>query len=139
MCVIYAATIICRFQLLNQASLNPWRKPMLRGLTSYIPTSTSPSLSALDSSPVDSSRTTSLSHITYPNIDPALLNLSTRNLVPRQNWIEVLARAPPEWIMYEATLPNLRDSEWDECFRRRFLPGWKKRKGDGRWRAAFIS
>ncbi|GJJ07166.1 hypothetical protein Clacol_001366 [Clathrus columnatus] len=117
--------------ILSDASLNPWRKPMLHGLT-YVPPPPSTSVTE------DSSTNTSLKNL-YPNIDPALFNLSVRNMVPKQNWIEVFARAPPEWILYESTIPNLRDSEWEECFKRRFLPGWKKRKTDGRWRVAFTS
>ena len=72
-------------------------------------------------------------------MDPHLVNLSVRNIVPRQNWIEVFARAWPEWILYHATLPNLKDSEWEECFSKRFLPGWKKWKKDARWKSAFLA
>jgi len=48
-----------------------------------------------------------------------------------------LARA--EYILFEATLPNLKSFEWQECFRRRFLPGWSKRKKVGsQWKAIFL-
>ncbi|KAF8499994.1 hypothetical protein JB92DRAFT_3084467 [Gautieria morchelliformis] len=73
------------------------------------------------------------------DLDPRLTNLSVRNIVPRQNWIEVFAIARPEWVLYEATLPNLTDAEWEECFSRRFLPGWRKWKKDGRWKPAFLT
>ncbi|KAF8580596.1 hypothetical protein K439DRAFT_1356611 [Ramaria rubella] len=71
--------------------------------------------------------------------DANLLNLSVRNIVPLQNWIRVFAMAKPDWILYQATLPNLKDTEWEECFSRRFLPGWKKWKKDGKWRSTFLS
>ncbi|KIJ56952.1 hypothetical protein M422DRAFT_773686 [Sphaerobolus stellatus SS14] len=71
--------------------------------------------------------------------DPSLMNLGVRNIVPRQNWIEVLSKARPEWILFTATLPNLRESEWEEAFSRRFLPNWKKWRREGRWRQAFLS
>lgn len=71
--------------------------------------------------------------------DPHLVNLSVRNIVPRQNWIEVFSKARPEWILYQATLPNLKDAEWEECFSRRFLPGWKKWKKEGKWKPAFLA
>lgn len=70
--------------------------------------------------------------------DPYLTNLSIRNIVPRQNWIEVLVRAPTDWILYKASLPNLKNEEWQECFSRRFLPGWKKWKKDESWRHPFL-
>lgn len=71
--------------------------------------------------------------------DVSLTNLSVRNIVPRQNWVEVLVRAKPEWILFEATLPSLKEAEWEECFSRRFLPNWKKWRKEGRWRQAFLS
>lgn len=71
--------------------------------------------------------------------DSHLVNLSVRNIVPRQSWIEVFARAKPDWLLYQATLPNLKETEWEECFSRRFLPSWKKWKKDGRWKAAFLA
>jgi hypothetical protein len=73
------------------------------------------------------------------DLDPHLITLSVRNVVPRQNWIEVFAIARPEWVLYQTTLPNLTDAEWEECFSRRFLPGWRKWKKDGKWKPAFLT
>lgn len=70
--------------------------------------------------------------------DPHLTNLSMRNIVPRKNWVEVIVKAPADWILFKASLPNLTDEEWEECFSRRFLPGWKKWKKEERWRHAFL-
>lgn len=65
-------------------------------------------------------------------------HLSVRTTVPRQNWIEILSLARPSFLLYEATLPNLRALEWEECFRRRFLPGWFKWKKDASWKEAYL-
>lgn len=65
-------------------------------------------------------------------------SLAVRTSVPRQNWIEILSLAAPNFLLYQTVLPNLKSSEWEESFRRRFLPGWKKWKKDGTWRQAFI-
>ncbi|THV08313.1 hypothetical protein K435DRAFT_642027 [Dendrothele bispora CBS 962.96] len=66
-----------------------------------------------------------------------LKHLSIRSTVPRQNWIEILSLASPNFILHEATLPNLRAHEWEECFSRRFLPGWRNWVSDSAGRAAF--
>lgn len=42
-----------------------------------------------------------------------------------------------EYILFEMTLPNLKETEWEECFHRRFLPGWAKWK-TSTWKAAFL-
>ncbi|PFH51290.1 hypothetical protein AMATHDRAFT_75022 [Amanita thiersii Skay4041] len=70
--------------------------------------------------------------------EDSLKHLSIRSIVPRHNWIEILSLARPTFILFEATLPNLKASEWEECFSRRFLPGWKKWKRDGSWKEAFL-
>ena len=69
--------------------------------------------------------------------EKSLLHLSVRSTVPRHNWIEILTFASPRFLLFDSTLPNLDSSEWEECFRRRFLPGWTKWKKDISWRAAF--
>ncbi|TCD67562.1 hypothetical protein EIP91_012259 [Steccherinum ochraceum] len=94
----------------SDSSLNPWRRPILRNLC--VP-------------PEES-------------YEPALKHLSVRHTVPRHNWLEVLSVAKAGWILFEATLPNLRESEWEECFKRRFLPGWERWKKDGTWKEAFL-
>jgi hypothetical protein len=69
--------------------------------------------------------------------EQCLKHLSVRS-VPRQNWLEILSIARPPFILYESTLPNLKAAEWEECFKRRFLPGWIKWKKEGGWKEAFL-
>lgn len=70
--------------------------------------------------------------------ESALKTLSVRLVVPRQNWIEILSLAPKEFLLFQATLPNLKAADWEECFNRRFLPGWRRWKADGTWKEAFM-
>lgn len=70
--------------------------------------------------------------------DPALKHLSVRLTVPRQNWIDILAAAMPSFILFDATLPNLRAAEWEECFKRRFLPSWEKWKKETSWKETYL-
>lgn len=80
-----------------------------------------------------------LRNLSAGTYEPALAHLSVRTTVPRRNWIQVMSVANPSFLLYEATWPNLTDTDWQECFTRRFLPGWKKWKRDGiRWRGAFM-
>ncbi|RXW24686.1 hypothetical protein EST38_g1173 [Candolleomyces aberdarensis] len=72
------------------------------------------------------------------NYTVTLKHLSVRSTVPRQNWVEILSLAPPSFLLFEATLPNLKDKEWEECFNRRFLPSWKRWRKDGSWKEAFL-
>ncbi|KAF5363744.1 hypothetical protein D9756_000194 [Leucocoprinus leucothites] len=72
------------------------------------------------------------------NYEPALKHLSVRTAVPRHNWIDILSVARPPFLLFDATLPNLKEPEWEECFLRRFLPGWRKWRKDGSWRQAFL-
>jgi hypothetical protein len=58
--------------------------------------------------------------------------------VPRQNWVDILSSARPSFLLFEATLPNLNESQWQECFMRRFLPSWRKWKKEGSWRQGFM-
>ncbi|TFY71988.1 hypothetical protein EVG20_g1027 [Dentipellis fragilis] len=64
-------------------------------------------------------------------------HLSVRSIVPRQNWIEILSIAQPAFLLFEATLPNLKEVEWEECFKRRFIPGWMKWRRDCSWRETY--
>ncbi|KAF8450638.1 hypothetical protein L210DRAFT_2402058 [Boletus edulis BED1] len=89
------------------ASLNPWRHPILRSLQQCV-------------------------------YEKSLFHLSVRSIVPRRNWIEIIAFAPSSFLLFDSTLPNLRSSDWEECFRRRFLPGWTKWKKDNSWRETFM-
>ncbi|KAL1946489.1 hypothetical protein VTO73DRAFT_14593 [Trametes versicolor] len=93
----------------SEPSLNPWRQPILRNL--------------LDPNEV---------------YEPALKHLSVRQTVPRQNWVEILALGKAEYLLFGMTLPNLKEAEWEECFRRRFLPGWIKWKKDASWKETFL-
>ena len=94
----------------SDSSLNPWRRPILRNLTVQPDTP----------------------------YEPCLKHLSVRSTVPRQNFVEILSLARAEWVLFELTAPNLKEAEWEECFRRRFLPGWQKWKKDGdTWKSAF--
>ncbi|KAF9534689.1 hypothetical protein CPB83DRAFT_901659 [Crepidotus variabilis] len=70
--------------------------------------------------------------------EKSLTHLSVRRVVPRQNWIDIISTARPSFILYEATLPNLSASEWEECFRRRFLPSWQKWRKESTWKEAFL-
>ncbi|TFK43747.1 hypothetical protein BDQ12DRAFT_675493 [Crucibulum laeve] len=91
----------------SDTSLNPWRRPILRNLSSHL-------------------------------YEPSFKHLCVRTIVPRQNWIEILSLAKPAYILFEATLPNLKSVEWEECFKRRFLPGWQKWKKDCTWKEIYL-
>ena len=95
----------------SDSSLNPWRRPILRNLLR--PSSA--------------------------HYERCMANLCVRHTVPRQNWIEIASLAKAEWLLFDASLPNLKEAEWEECFRRRFLPSWRKwKKEEGTWKSAFL-
>lgn len=94
----------------SDPSLNPWRRPILRTICN---------------SDGDG------------DYEPQLRHLSVRHTVPRQNWVDILTLAKAEYVLFEMTLPNLKETEWEECFRRRFLSGWAKWK-TSTWKAAFL-
>jgi len=79
-----------------------------------------------------------LQNLVSNGYEPSFRHLSLRSVVPRSNWIDILTLAPPDFLLFEASLPNLKDSEWEECFRRRFLPGWLKWKKDYTWRESYL-
>jgi hypothetical protein len=95
-------------QICTDPQINPWRRPLLRNM----------------------------SH--RGAYEPCLANLSLRCIVPRQNWIEVLTKADAEYLLLEATLPTLANSEWKEVFKRRFLPSWEKWRRETTWRQAYM-
>jgi hypothetical protein len=70
--------------------------------------------------------------------EPCLAHLAMSSIVPRQNWLDILVMANPEYLLLEATLPSLKSSEWQEIFSRRFLPSWKKWRKEGGWREAYM-
>ena len=82
-------------------------------------------------------RTPILRNLYSGTYERSLRHLSVRTTVPRQNWIEILSRAQPRFLLFEATLPNIKEADWQECFRRRFLPGWEKWKRDSSWHETF--
>ena len=69
--------------------------------------------------------------------EDSLKHLSVRTTVPRQNWIEIVSMAQPQFLLFETTLPNMKEVDWKECFKRRFLPGWEKWKRDSNWQQTF--
>ncbi len=69
--------------------------------------------------------------------EDSLKHLSVRTTVPRQNWIEIVSLAQPRLLLFEATLPNMKEADWQEGFKRRFLPGWEKWKRDTTWQETF--
>jgi hypothetical protein len=82
-------------------------------------------------------RTPILRNLHSGTYEPSLRHLSVLTTVPRQNWIEILSRAQPHFLLFEATLPNMKEVDWQECFQRRFLPGLQKWKRDSSWRETF--
>jgi len=69
--------------------------------------------------------------------EDSLKHLCVRTTVPRQNWIEVMSMAHPQFLLFEATPPNMKEADWQECFKRRFLPGWEKWKREYSWQETF--
>nr|GAT58204.1 predicted protein [Mycena chlorophos] len=107
--VIQSSQLSHRLNLVcSDPVLNVWRQPILR---------------ALD---------------TEDDYDPALKNLSVLMSVPRHNWVDILAIARASFVLYDATLPALANAEWEEAFRRRFLPSWANTKSRT-WKEAFMS
>lgn len=67
-----------------------------------------------------------------------LRHISVLSTVPRQNWIDILCYASPEFLLFEATPPNLTEDQYKIAFRKRFLPSWAKIRKSGPWREAFL-
>lgn len=117
----------------SDASINPWRRPILRTLRCLPHSSSTDAISPSTSRP--RSYTSTISTMLY---ETPLRTLGVRSVVPRQNWVEILSIANPGYLLYHAVIPNMSDREWEECFKRRFLPGWRRWKNDGNWREAFL-
>ncbi|OAX44035.1 hypothetical protein K503DRAFT_579751 [Rhizopogon vinicolor AM-OR11-026] len=79
-----------------------------------------------------------LQNLASHSYEPSFRHLSLRSVVPRSNWIDILTLAPPGFLLFQTSLPNLKATEWEECFRRRFLPGWLKWKKDYTWRESYL-
>ncbi|KZO98094.1 hypothetical protein CALVIDRAFT_562484 [Calocera viscosa TUFC12733] len=106
--LISASTVSSLFRsVIASPLLNPWRQPIRRVLLADEP---------------------------YP---PEFSQLGARLIVPRHNWIEILALARLEWILLSATVPSLPEQMWEEAFNRRWLPGMRKWKKLGNWQEAY--
>ena len=54
-------------------------------------------------------------------------------------FVEMLVRARPQWILERLEIGKWKEDVWKEAFERRFLPSWKRFKGEGdTWRAIFL-
>ena len=67
-----------------------------------------------------------------------LKHISVLSTIPRQNWIDILCYASPEFLLFDATLPNLSEEQYKTAFRKRFLPSWAKIWKADSWREAFL-
>lgn len=54
-------------------------------------------------------------------------------------FLDLLVRARPKWIIERLEIGRWKEEVWREAFQRRFLPSWKRYKGEeDTWRAAFL-
>ena len=52
---------------------------------------------------------------------------------------ELLTRARPKWILERLEVGRWKEDVWREAFDKRFLPSWRRFKGeDDTWRAIFL-
>lgn len=103
--LIIVSGISRRFRnIASDPALNPWRGPILRSVRDR-----------------------------DADYEPALKHLGERSVVPRSCWLDILASARSSFLLFEATIPNLPDIDYQEVFHRRFLPSWK------RWRTDNVS
>jgi hypothetical protein len=70
--------------------------------------------------------------------EESLKHLSVYMSVPRYNWVDILSRARASYILFEMTLPNLKEAEWEDAFKRRLLPSWWRQRKDSTWKAALL-
>lgn len=66
-----------------------------------------------------------------------LKNLGELGSVPRHIWIDILCYASPDFLLFQATLPNIFEDDYQRAFFRRFPPSWSKIRKNGSWRSAF--
>lgn len=70
--------------------------------------------------------------------EPCLAYLAEHSTFPRANWLDILSAARPDFLLFDANVPNLPDADYAEAFRRRFLPSWVKWKREGcKWKEAY--
>lgn len=55
----------------------------------------------------------------------SLSSICELSVVPRSNFVDILALAPPAFLLLEATLPTMARAQWEEVIHRRFLPSWE--------------
>ena len=71
--------------------------------------------------------------------EACMSTLANRWTFPRTNLPDILTCARAEFLLFESTLPHLPDTDYDEAFRRRFLPSWVRWRRDGcKWREAYM-
>ncbi|KAJ7780996.1 hypothetical protein B0H16DRAFT_1658683 [Mycena metata] len=70
--------------------------------------------------------------------EDSLKHLSVYMSVPRHNWVEICALGRASYLLFEMTLPNLKEADWEDAFKKRFLPSWRRWRKDGTWKAAFL-
>ena len=98
-CLIILSQVSAQIRaVISDPVLNPWRAPLHRALRDG------------------------------PDYPPEMRSLGARPIVPQQNFIEILSLATPDFLLLDATLPNLKQKDWAESFNRRFLPSWRKAK-----------
>jgi hypothetical protein len=68
----------------------------------------------------------------------ALRHLNGCSIVPRQNWIEILAFAPTSVVLFDTCVPRLAAADWADAFARRFLPACRRWKRDASWKEAYL-
>ncbi|KAH8118654.1 hypothetical protein DFH11DRAFT_1568580 [Phellopilus nigrolimitatus] len=108
--LITASRLSSRIRMIiSDTTLNPWKKPINYNLRDR-----------------------------DGNYEDCFQHLIEYSTVPRHNWIDILSVARADFLLFEAERPTLRDQDYEECFKRRFLPGWAKWRKEGSWKAAYL-
>jgi hypothetical protein len=119
----------------SDALLNPWRSPIQRALTNYI---SNPDAHTHDNDN-DNDDSDSDHDDEWPMGDNRTLeHLSCYTMVPKNNWIDILARAPSSLILFHE-IPWMPEHMWKEAFLRRFLPSWARWKKNQSWKQTFLT